>query len=94
MVNKQITYTPNEADASFVMVLDERDFAAKKQIFEAGQPQDVDMQPYEMFKTTQQATSLVPATEMEVLQTFGSVNGNKILEFFFMHGNTNGKVQM
>ena len=94
MPSKQITFTPNEAATSFVMVLDDRDYAAKKQMIEMGTPQDVDMQPYEMYKTTATNTSLVPASEMEVLKTFGTVNGNKILEFIFLNGNTNGTVEM
>ncbi|CAB9515056.1 expressed unknown protein [Seminavis robusta] len=96
MPNKQITFTPacSETNVSFVMMLDERDFAAKKQLFETGVPTDVQMQPYEMFKTTQSSISLVPATEMEVLNTFGSINGNKILEFMFESGNMNGKVAL
>lgn len=94
MPSKQITYTPNEADVSFVMVVDDRDFAAKKQIHETGEVTTVEMQPYQMFKTTKQAMSMVPASEDEVLQTFGTVNGNKILEFMFINGNLNGKVAM
>ena len=94
MPKKQITYTPNNDSVSFVMILDDKDFASKKQTFAAGEPKDVPIQEYEMFKTTQQSTSLVPATEMEVLRTFGSTNGNTILEFMFENGNMNGKVTM
>ena len=95
---KQISYTPAHFDeasgVSYVMLVDDRDFAEKKQLFEAGEPKDVPMQPYQMYKTTKQNTSLVPAPENEVLHTFGSINGNKILEFMFQQGNLNGKIQL
>jgi hypothetical protein len=96
MPSKQITFTPNDGDGvSFVMVVDEKDFSKKRTTHElAAGPTDVAMQEYEMFKTTEQNTSLVPASHQEVLKTFGTTNGNKILEFLFDNGNMAGKVTM
>lgn len=97
MPEKHITFTPAAADGvSYVFVVDEKDFEEKKhQYQQAGNEfTKVPIQEYKMFKTTAQDTSMVPCPEMEVLKTFGSINGNQILEFLFTNGNMNGKVAM
>lgn len=78
-----------------MMLVDEKDFSRKKTTHElAAEPEDVSMQEYEMYKTNKQSTSLIPASHDEVLKTFGTVNGNKILEFILENGNKAGRVDM
>ena len=82
MTKKQITFTTNEADTAYVMVVEEKDFAEKKEIFEKGEPKDVPAQEYAMFKTTKEGAA-APVSQEEVATTFGTADGNKILEFVF-----------
>jgi hypothetical protein len=86
---------------SYVFVCNDREYEEKKHLFQHGDPTQVAIQEYQMYKTGGPASSeggavatnaMVPCPEMEVLQTFGSINGNKILEFLLQNGNLTGSL--